>query len=801
MISMLTNYLKIGFRTLLRNKAFSAINIFGLALSMSVCLLVILIIAEQYQTDRWNPLKDQVYRVNTYTKGIFGGNLFATSALPLAEEFNNVSAVDKTLTIKSRFSGDADTGFKKVPVQGIYASKEFFSVLGFDLALGNPSTALVEPYSIILTEQAAEKLFDRSESIVGRTLSFENLGEYTVTGVIPGDRPKSHVDGFEIIISMSTLPELEAQNKLSATTTDYSRYYDSYVYCLLKDGEDISVLDPILENIKETHYSSDENLEVSLRMQTLTSINPRMEERSNELSFAMPVFVIFFIGGLAFLVILTATFNYTNLSIAKSLSRMKEVGVRKVSGATRRQVFGQFISESILTSLIALVLAFGMLEVIKPFFFKIDPHLQEIFVLKTNLTTWWLFLGFAIFVGILAGVLPALLLARLRPYEILKKATSVKLMSNWSLRKILIVLQFSLSLIFITSAFILHRQFEYAMNFDLGFDRENILNVQLQGNEYQTVATELGRVTGVTDVAGMGYAIGVGQLWGDFVKNPDEPDSVNFYYNPITSNYITNMKHEFVAGRNFFEVMNDSTETHIILNEKAVKELRFGSPEEAIGRIVDIEDDKSVQVIGVVKDFQNTRITEPLRPFAFRYQPKDIRVANIKLESDNIQQTMAALESTWNKLDEVHEFEYEFYDDQIAEAYSMYRILNLVIGFFAFLAITISILGLLGMVIYSTQSRLKEVGIRKVLGAETPNLVWLLSKGFVVLLLIAVILAIPVSFLLNNAWLEQLTNRTPITFMDMAMGVVLLLGLGLIITISQTYLTSLQNPSETLRDE
>lgn len=798
---MIYNYLKIAIRTLIKNKAFSIINIFGLAVSMSVCLLVIMIVAEQFSTDRSNPYKERLYRVNTTRTALERTSSFATTALPVAAELDGITFVEETTTINDGFSGDADTGVKKVPVHGIYAASNVFRLFDLGLSGGDPKTALAAPNSIVLTKKAAEKLYAPGEQVIGRALSFGEFGEFTVTGILDDPLHKTHVDGFEVIISISTIPILEDQEVIGKVSTEWDRYYRSYVYALLKPDIEANELTPYLDNIVATHYSNDDNLKVSLSVQLITAINPAYSELSNELSFSIPVIALVFISGLALLIILTATFNYTNLSIAKSLNRMKEVGIRKVSGARRGQLFFQFIVESILTSLFALILAFGMLQIIRPYFFKIDPHIQEIFSLQSGPKIWLVFFAFAIFVGLLAGALPAFLLSKQRAYDTLKNSSSIKLLSGLNFRKALIVGQFALSLIFITSAIILNRQFEYALNYDLGFDRENILHIELQGNDYNLVATELGRTAGINDIAGLGYVMGVGRLYTEYAKNPDLPDSISLGFQPITPNYTAHMGHEFLAGEGFPATLNDSTETFIILNETAVRELQLGSVTEAIGKTVILEENSSLQVIGVVEDFHYNRISGQIGPYAFRYIPEDFRVINLKLSAGNIEQTMAGLEVAWTKLDNVHEFDYAFYDEQIAEAYSIFSMLNVIIGFFAFLAVTISVLGLLGMVIYSTQSRLKEVGIRKVLGAETGGLMWLLSKGFAGLLLLAVVIAVPVSVLLNNAWLQEMVTRAPISFGDMASGVAIMLALGLMAVISQTYITTLQNPSDTLRDE
>lgn len=799
--TMLRNYLKIAVRSISRHKTFSMINIFGLALSMSVCLLVLSIVTNQYRSDQHNPLKDNIYRVNTQYTDQRGSENFASAPIVLAEELREgLNSVTDVVTIYKRFGGDADVSNKIVPVEGYMASASLLRIMDFPLLHGEKDEALKEPYSVVLTEATAIKLFN-DKDVVGKTISFGESGEYTVTGVLEKTNNKSHIDGFEILASASTIPILEQKGMLNEVSANWESFYISFVYFVLKDGVSSDEITPYLNKLAEEKYAYDENLTVNFNVQSLTRINPSPVKLGNELFFVIPELVIFSLSGLAMMIMLSACFNYTNLSIARALSRAKEIGIRKVSGAFRKQIFMQFIIESIVISLLSLIVAFGILQLLIPAFHSLDPLVSEILGINNVWSTYTIFLVFSVFVGVLAGLFPALYMSKLNPASILKGFSKIKLFAKLNLRKALIVFQFTLSLLFIISATILHSQFKYSLNFDLGFAQENILNVDLQGNDFQLVKNSFGSQQEVTEVGGSLYTLGIGRTYREWMRNPERPDSLLVVYSAITANYLSILDHELVAGTTFPESASDSTEQYIIVNEYMIKNLGYGNSLDAIGEIVHLDGSKDLEIVGVVKDFNYAELDDPIHEFAFRYDPSEFEIAHLLIQSDDIQATLVSLEKSWSKIDPIHEFSYSFYDDQITETYGVFFIMTKVIGFFAFLAISISSLGLLGMAVYSTESRLKEIGVRKVLGANSGNLVYLLSRGFMGLLLLSVLIAVPLAWFGNNLWLAEQAFKAPISAFDLLFGSLLLLILGLFTISSQTLKAANANPVETLRIE
>lgn len=768
---------------------------------MSVCLLVISIIANQYRSDQHNPLKNNIYRVNTHSSSQSGSNNLASAPLVLAQELGEgLSSITDVVTIYKRFGGDADVQNKIVPVEGYMASNSLLQIMDFPLLYGEADNALEKPYSVVLTEATATKLFN-SKDVVGKNISFGESGEYTVTGVLQKTDNKSHIDGFEILASASTIPMLEQKGVLNNVSTNWSNFYISFVYFVLKDGVSPDEIVPYLNKLAEEKYAYDENLTVNFTVQSLTRISPSPVELGNQLYFVIPELIVFFLSGLAMMIMLSACFNYTNLSIARALTRAKEIGIRKVSGAFRKQIFMQFITESVVISLLSLIAAFGILQLLIPAFNSLDPNISQILGIHNGLSTYTIFLVFSVFIGVVAGLFPAIYMSKLNPASILKDISKIKLFAKLNLRKALIVVQFTLSLLFIISATILHSQFKYSLNFDLGFAQENVLNVDLQGNDFHIVKNIFESQPEVTEVGASFYTLGIGRRNSEWMRNPQRPDSLLVTYSTITPNYITILDHELVAGTTFPKNASDSTEQYIIVNEYMAQNLGYGSPHESLGEIVHLAGNRDLEIIGVVKDFNYARLDAPIREFAFRYDPAQFRIANMTIHSDNIQATILSLEKEWSKIDPIHEFNYSFYDDQIAESYGVFFIMSKVIGFFAFLAISISSLGLLGMAVYSTESRLKEIGIRKVLGANPGNLVYLLSRGFMGLLLLSVMIAVPLAWFGNNLWLAEQAFKAPISVFDLLFGSLILLVLGLFTISSQTLKAANSNPVETLRIE
>lgn len=801
---MFKNYFKTSVRSIARNKLFSAINVIGLAISMSICLIMISFLSGLSSFDNFHENGDRMYRLKTtYQRLESDPSKFASTSILAGKRLaSEVPGIEASTILRNGFGGDAKIGDKTVPIRGFWASDDFFKVFsGFKLLKGDPSTLLSKPNSIVLTEKAAIKLFGDKDPM-GQIIELGKDKSYTVTGLAQNPPQNSHID-FETLGSLVTY---ENERKLASNNKNWITWNDmwsNYAYMVLEENASSAQVNQRLQKINDEENEKSDQLTIEVSLQPLLAIMPG-EELSNNLGVSMDSKILWLLSGLTFIVILSAGFNYTNLSIARSLRRAKEVGVRKVVGATRPQIFSQFMTEAILISLISLVFATLLFYVIKPAFLNLGGEIQDVANLSITPTIVGYFIVFTIMVGAMAGFFPAVFLSKLQAVKVLKDAGGISIFKKVNMRKVLIVVQFTLSLAFIISATIAYRQYKYALAFDLGFKTENVLNVSLQNNDPNKVAAAFESIPEVTGMANSLLIPSVGSLYSDRFKYDDPMDSSAIYYNMIDENYIPLLKHKLIAGSNFEARPDQEKESSIILNETALKRFNIGSPAEAIDKSITFGygQGNKVRIRGVVEDFHYGKIEDGIESFGFRYKADRFEYINLKINSADILGTMDKLEKAWFGIDEIHEFRATFYDERIERAYGSYSIMFTIIGFLAFLTVSIAAMGLLGMAVYTAETRLKEISIRKVLGATEGNLIQLLAKGFMWLLVIAATIAVPATyFLFDTVILADAVNKQSIGAIELLSGVVLVFSIGILTIGSQTLKAAKSNPAETLRSE
>ena len=435
-----------------------------------------------------------------------------------------------------------------------------------------------------------------------------------------------------------------------------------------------------------------------------------------------------------------------------------------------------------------------------------DRMFQEIVSLQPTLTTYLYFILLAIGVGVLAGFFPALFFSRINTAKVLKDFSSIQLFRHVNIRKVLIVFQYTLSLAFIVAVSLGYRQYKYSVAFDLGLTTENILNIGLQGNKSELVLKELAELPEVKQASKSMYVTAVGMQVSGNVRYNDPTDSSTVYYNEVDENFIPLHNMKLLAGENFkASVSGNANDAGVIINEKLLKWMNLKDPQKAIGEDIFLDGEK-IKVIGVMKDFHYSTIQNPIENFVFRYYAKDpvswSGVINLKIQSDDLPAFMTKLDYAWKKVDPIHPIEAKFYDDRIADAYDELSGMIKIIGFLAFLAISIASMGLLGMVVFTTETRLKEISIRKVLGASEGNLIILMSRGFIFLLAIASLIAIPSIYLLfDQVIFESINYRAPIGFIDLFAGTFVVLSIAVLAISSQTFRVARINPATTLRNE
>lgn len=800
---MLGSYIKTSGRNIVRNKLFSTINIFGLAVSMTVGLLLIAMLSDLVSYDQFHNRHRRIYRVISQYQYMDhkDEDFLATTSLRAGKAIKETFAgVEDVAILKLGLGGDVTFGEKTISLSGFWANEALFNVFSFKLLQGNPATALKQPFSIVLTETSALKLFGDVQ-VLGKVIKLNHDRDYTVTGIVQ-DVPKfSHIK-FDMLGSLGTREITQKENR---SEMEWDNVWNTWVYLLLPDHADIPTVRKSLDQLSAKEDKSVKYTHIELDLQPMDDIMIGAN-LSNQIGQTIQRSTVWILAALAFVVILSACLNYTNLSVARALRRTREVGIRKVIGAMKGQVVGQFVVEAIIISLCALGIAFILFLLLKPFFLSIEPSLQKLLLLELSPLLLLYFIAFAVVVGCAAGFFPAIFFARINTVQVLKNFSSVQLFGKVTLRKVLIVFQYCISIIFITATIVGYNQYKHFIAYDLGFSTENVLNISLKGNKAELIEKELQELPEVRGISRSLMITSVGDYWGTSMKyaaNPDDSSSVNF--NTVDENYLPLHNHKLLAGRNFEARPDSAEESEVIVNQSVLKRFNIANQdsEKAIGEIVKV-DGKDLRIVGVMKNFVYGKANDKKkdREVVFRYSNKNADFLNVKLESSDLLATHTRLEAIWKKIDSVHPFEAKFYDEELEQAFDGLKASVKVAGFMAFLAICISSLGLLGMVVFTTETRLKEISIRKVMGASDGKLLYLLGKGFVVLLAVAIGIAVPLTIIFFEEILfPNLANHAPLDLIGMLMGVAAVLVIALVMIGAQTFKVANANPAEVLKNE
>lgn len=803
---MLKSIIVSALRNVLRNRTFSAINLIGLSISMSLGLLIITVIREQFTYDNFHANAEKVYRVNTRAIRVEGGSEpYASVPFGVGRALQeDYGFADNIVRFNRRLSGDAIYGNVNVPIRGLFTDPSFFSMFNFKLAAGDPATALNEPNSLVLTQKAAEKIFGTLDPL-GQTVTVSGYGEFQITGVLEKMPGKTHLE-FEVLGSTSLMPALEKSGRLGETIDNWNNYYGSYVYFRLKDGHTEEEVTKALKAMAAKYYAGlkletrDKGYEFFLLKLAELTPGPVL---SNQMGNGMPVLLVVFLGVLVGIIMIMACFNYTNLMVAKSLTRAREIGVRKVVGAGRLQVFGQFVGESIVFALLSLAFSYVLYLFLKPAFMQL--HIAQEF--ETQLTegvalyAW--FVLFAALVGLLAGLLPAGYLSAFKPVNVLKDSGNLGTVSRQALRKVLIVTQFTLSIGFIIIISVIYNQVDYMLGKDYGVNDKDILNVRLQGVPFEKIANEVRQIPGVIAVGGVSHRLGT---WADAAsdyKKGLEGEAFVMRDFIVDENYIENLGMTFVAGKNFDAAAGASNRGHVILNERALQEFGFSDPITAVGQSIVIDDTVLLQVIGVVKNFHFRPMNYEIGPLALRYNHASLGILSARIVLERKDEVMALVSTTWKRIDPVHTLDAHMMSEEIDGAYMDSGFLDIlkIVGYISFLAVMLACLGMLGIAMYATQTRIKEVGVRKVMGAASWDVVFLLSKGFLLLIFIAGCIGTPVGYFLGTTFINNYAYKAPLSAVILLSGFVIMTLLGVLTIGSQTLSAARRNPVDTLRYE
>lgn len=603
---------------------------------------------------------------------------------------------------------------------------------------------------------------------------------------------------FEALASLKTLSSHHGPGFLDGQE-NWEKFNGSYVYLLLPETTRPGNVEKYLNQVAKEKYDEKKDFQASFQLQPLNKIVPGPSLYDN-IGPNFSYLGIFLTGLITLIILIPACSNYITLTIAQSLNRMKEIGVRKVMGGSKKQIFFQLIMETTIMMLIALVLAIFIYDIIRGEALVIMES-SSVMEIAPNFLTIIFFILFALFVGVAAGFVPALYFSKISPVSALKAKPPKAGKSSFPLQKIVIAAQFVLSTGFIMAVVIVIQQYRYAVNYDFSFQQEDILNVELQNMDPQILKNEYGKLSSVEEISMSSHLLGIGSTFTSYLKDPNGTDSIATPYISVDEKFIPNLKLNLLAGQNFY---NDpgANSTAVIVNEEFVKGLNVSDPSLAINRTILMADGTEKVIKGVVEDFHYENLLEPIKNFYLTYNPEQFQYANIKVKSRETFNDLPMMKAMWKSIGGSNEFRAEFFDVQINDAYGFYLLLVEFWGFLGLLAITVACLGLLGIVVFTIRNRRKEVSVRKVLGASSKSLVILLSKGYIKLMIIGSLIAVPLTYLLLDTMLAQMQYyRADIGFLEIFVSLLIVAALGLTTIISQTLKAARANPVDNLKSE
>jgi len=672
-------------------------------------------------------------------------------------------------------------------------------MFGFRFKNGDPVTALQRPNTIVISKTAALNFFATTDA-VGNVIKMANGVNYTITGVLEEPPGKSHLD-YAVYGSYSTVAQMEKEKLLAERSAAWYAFNASYTYVLLKPHAEKAILQSQLNTIAAALNRENKDGRCAFGIQSLNSISPGQAYLGNDNARGTSWGKLYFTMGLGMLILLAACFNYTNLTIARGLTRAKEVGVRKISGARRYHVFLQYVLEGVLLSLLALIFA----SVVLAFILKYQPFNDGYEMIPAAFRYDFRFvilsLLYAVAVGIMAGIFPAWVLSSFTPLRVLKKITTARILGNVSLQKTLIVFQYSLSLVFIIFLFAFYKQFSFLSASDPGFRHNQVLVIPLNGLNETVAKQKIAAVAGVRSVSAASVKFSArfgGMNEPIWVNDRDHAINLNYYY--ADDRFVNDMELVLMAGKNFPGTADRDKEQYILLNEKAAHAYGFTDIEKAVGQKLWINDTTGLEITGVLKDFNYENMGKPVFPLAIRSKSSANSYLYIRTAATGKEHTASGVVRALKMLDPRRSFTYSWLDEDLEASNSQTATISL-LGFLGFIALSIATLGLLGLVVYTVEIKHKEIGVRKVIGASKKQLVQILSKRFVVLLLIAGAISMPVGWLLSRLFLQNFVLRSSFGFGSVLLCFLFLLGVGLFTIVSQTLKAAAANPVNALRSE
>jgi putative ABC transport system permease protein len=796
---MLRNYFLIAWRSLWKNKTTALINIVGLSTGLTCCLLMVLYLQHEISYDKFQEKGDRVVRVIMeygFNDGPpIKGNFTSTKVFPAFKR--NFPEVEDgvRMTLATRLVKYREHLFNEKKF--MYADSTFFNVFpSFKLKIGQAREVLKDPNRVVLTESAARKYFGNIRDAVGKTLEISSRQDpFLVTGVVE-DCPSNSQIKFDFLASFSSLGETQEETYWNANFT---------TYLLLKDQPSIASLQAKIKPFMKKEMANVAGAYVNFELEPFTKIHlyspyDGFEPNSN-------IMYIYIIGAIALLILVIACFTYINLSTARSLERAKEVGIRKVAGAFRSQVFWQFIGESSLLTFVSLLLSTVLAALLLPAFNQLSERSLQITGLWSPLVIGTA-LFFVLSISLLAGSYPALILSKFQPVKVLKGAFKNTGSGN-IVRKSLIVFQFTISVFLIIATFVIQQQLRFIQNKKLGYDRDHVLIMSIDQkiiDKIELVKTEFKRNPNVLAVS-KAYNTPVNIVGGYSMQRLDWPEDrvMSVKANPIDEDYLAVNNIKIIAGSNINrqDVLDASHEKfddnyyHYIINEAAARALGW-TPEEAVGKKLSLN--RPGEIKAVIQNFHFASLHTPIEPLVL-FPGGWGNTLMVKTTGQNLAGTIQFLETKWKELAPHRPFEYRFMEEDFQNLYDTELRTGKVFTIFAGIAILLACLGLFGLSVYATQQRIKEIGIRKVLGASVSSITVLLSSKFIALVLLAFIIASPIAWFVMNTWLQDFSYRIEISWWIFLLAAVAVMLITFITVCFQSVKAAVMNPVKSLRTE
>lgn len=794
---MLKSYLKIAYRNILKFKLYSSINILGLAAGIASCLIILLYVQDQFSYDKFGKNYDKIYRLVLDIKNSNNTNKYSTTSPPMGPYLvDNFPEVKEAVRVRIGSSALMESdNVRAYEEKIVFADSNFFNLFSFPLAKGNPKSALNEPNEIVITSEMAKKYFG-SRDPVGKIIKMDKRFNLKVTGVISPKKFNSHTK-FDFLISFSTFP--------STLPPGYSindwGWTSFFTYIQINNNNNLKNLEAKLPTLIKTIYTESTAQKLSLHLEPLKDIYFD-NERIGDFGVSGNKSSLYIISVIAFLILVIAGFNFVNLSTARAVKRSKEVGIRKVLGADRSLLIKQFLGESIMIAVISVLVALTITELILP---VINSRLN-INISLTDLGPIYL-ISFILFLplllGFVAGIFPAFVLSNFTPSEVLKE-NIYSFKTGLSLRKFLITAQFLITTVLIIGTLFVTEQMNYIKDKNLGFDKENVLILKLRGkellNKFETIKNSMLNVSEVVSIGGARNSMD-GDYGTATVNVPNDKNNISESYDiniyPVDYGFFKTLDIKFISGRAFDKSFATDSSA-FILNETAAKMLNLKNNNNTL---IGFAGGHKGNVLGVVKDFNYTSLHNKIAPLVFFMSPTENENMFMRIKSGDISETITKIKNTWDRVVPGYPLDYSFFNQKLDRIYTSDQRFATIIYYFSSLVIFIASFGLLGLITLSIEQRIKEVGIRKVLGASGTSISILLSKEFLKLVLIANLIAWPVSYYVMTKWLQDFAYRINISWeiFILALGITLLIAL---ITVSyQSIKAANTNPVESLRNE